>query len=463
VLIKVKLPSPGISMKIVVPTLTVDIEDGFTNDLLNREYFGESLYSLITRSTDELVIALDGKWGEGKSTFVKMWQGLLRKNGVPSIYIDAFQSDYTEDAFISIAGAITNYVESNSSNKKEKTDFKEKAKKVGVRLLAWSAKIGVKAATLGAIQDTEISALNDIKEDIAKNVSDELEELVKERLNTHSKEVELIQSFRSSLSEIPATLNGNESNRLVIIIDELDRCKPTFSVEILEKIKHLFSVKNIVFLLVMNKNQLEESIKSVYGQNIDSHTYLQKFINVEVNLPKQSTDRYKNDIDIYSSKLLELHEIETWGEDRNILETLKPLAKHFNLSLIELEKVFTNISIIYASSKSNHLRLIPIILLISILKVIKPHIFQKLLNNSINYSELCSAINYNEHNDIGNNQDLSFTMTWVKHCILTDSEYQALESNDRVKQMGSALWNYNISRDKVISFFCEQLSLIRVL
>jgi predicted KAP-like P-loop ATPase len=260
-------------MKLVTPSLVVDGSDGFRNDVLQRQQFGDALSNLVTRSTDELVISLDGKWGEGKTTFVKMWQGLLRENGIPSIYIDAFQNDYTEDAFISIASAITSYVDQHSIEDQKSSNLKEKARKVGVRLLSWTAKIGIKAATLGIIKESDIDALSEIGEDVAADTSETIADLVKERLSAHDKETELIRSFRDALSDMPATIMDNSSGRLVIIIDELDRCKPSFAVEVLEKIKHLFSVKNIVFILVMHKQQLEEAIRSVYGSNIDAHTY----------------------------------------------------------------------------------------------------------------------------------------------------------------------------------------------
>lgn len=235
-------------MKLVTPSLAVEDSDGFRNDVLQRQQFGDALSNLVTHSTDELVISLDGKWGEGKTTFVKMWQGLLKEKGIPSIYIDAFQNDYTEDAFISIASAITAYVDQHSAESQKSSAFKDKAKKVGVHLLSWTAKIGIKAATLGIIKESDIEALSEIGNDVAADTSETIADLVKERLSAHSKETELIQSFRESLSDLPANLRDNRSSRLVIVIDELDRCKPSFAVEVLEKIKHLFSVKNVVFL-----------------------------------------------------------------------------------------------------------------------------------------------------------------------------------------------------------------------
>lgn len=450
-------------MKLVTPSLVVEDSDGFKNDSLQRQQFGGALSNLVTRSTDELVISLDGKWGEGKTTFVKMWQGLLKEKGIPSIYIDAFQNDYTEDAFISIASAITSYVDKHSVEAEKSSDFKDKAKKVGVRLLSWTAKIGIKAATLGVIKESDIDALSEIGEDVAADTSETIADLIKERLSAHDKETELIRSFRESLSDLPATLMGNSSGRLVIIIDELDRCKPSFAVEVLEKIKHLFSVKNVAFLLVMHKQQLEEAIRSVYGINIDAHTYLQKFINVETSIPKRVNDRHSNDIDLYIKKLLELHEITTWGDNRSIVDCLIPLAQHFNLTLRQLEKVFTNLAIIYSTSGENHLRLVPVIVFIAVVKVVSPRIFSDLLLGKISFSSLCEQLEIRELNEgERGKRKLFWVMNWIRFSMLTESEYQGINASDPIKEFGRSLWEYSVDREQLLPIFCQKLSMFIV-
>lgn len=426
-------------MKLVTPSLVVSESDGFKNDVLQRKPFGEALSNLVERSTDELVISLDGKWGEGKTTFVKMWQGLLKEKGIPSVYIDAFQNDYTDDAFISIASAITSYVDLHSEGAGKK-DFKEKAKKVGLRLLSWGAKVSIKAATLGVIKEADLEALGSIGEDAATDMSEAAAELINARLSAHTEESQLIQSFRESLSEIPAQLKENTSGRLVVIIDELDRCRPSFAVEILEKIKHLFSVENVVFVLVIHKEQLEEAIKCVYGQNIDAHTYLQKFINIETAIPKKITDRYSNDLKAYSQRLFKLHELETWGDERNILDAIEPLARQFSLSLRQLEKVFTNLAVLYSTSGENHLRLVPVIVFISVIKVVKPRAYEKILLGKISYAELCTEIGIGVL-DEGDSQErtLFLIMSWIRFSMLTEAEYRQVDSDDIIKGFGNSL------------------------
>ncbi|OIR24956.1 KAP family P-loop NTPase fold protein [Bathymodiolus thermophilus thioautotrophic gill symbiont] len=449
-------------MKIVTPPLVIEKSDAFKNDVLNRKAYGKALLNLVRQSSDELVISLDGKWGEGKSTFVKMWQGLLSEDKIPSIYIDAFANDYLDDAFIPVASAITVFVEENieKDSAKKVTDLKNKAKRIGGKLLSLSTKVAIKAASLGVIKETELSELNDIKNDFSKGSSSLLENIIEEHLASHSKDITLIEEFRELLSEIPSKLKDTNQNPLVIIIDELDRCKPSFAIEMLEKIKHLFSVKNVVFILVMHKEQLEESVRCIYGKNIDAHAYLQKFINIETKLPKQKTDRYTNDLKSYSGKLFQLHELETWGDDQNIVYVLEPLTNHFDLSLRQLEKVFTNLSLLYGIREKDHFRVIPIIVFLAVIKVVKPQIFDKLLHQKISYSDVCHEINLSSNEE---QKGLHWLMNLVRYALLSTEEFGELDSKDEIKNPNnSPIRRYDIKREELIPFFAQQLSMFIV-
>jgi hypothetical protein len=464
-LIWLKISKQGNIMRIITPPLVVEENDSFKNDALGRETYGKALLNLIERSDDELVISLDGKWGEGKTTFVKMWQGLLSEAKIPNLYIDAFSNDYVDDAFISVASAITSYAEANISQDNSETlsELKSKAKKVGGQLLSWSAKIGIKAATLGVIKDSDLEELKDIKDDLAKGLSGVIGDFIEERLSSHTRDVAQIQSFRELLSKLPSQLKINLENRsnkpLVIIIDELDRCKPTFAVEVLEKIKHLFSVKHIVFVLVMHKEQLGESVKCVYGKNIDAHTYLQKFISLETSIPKRIDEGFSYDLSRYCRKLMDLHELETWGENQLIIDRIMPLANHFNLSLRQLEKVYTNLALFYASTPKSDLRFEPIIVFLSVIKVINPKIFGNLLLRRISYGEVCNELGLNNLDEARENEKrLIHTMNWVRYCLLTDQEFNALPEQDRIKDCGSSLSLCSVGREQLIPIFAQQFS-----
>ena len=262
---------------------------------------------------------------------------------------------------------------------------------------------------------------------------------------------------------MPVTLKKGDSEvkPLVIVIDELDRCRPTYAVSLIEKIKHLFSAKNIVFVLVLNLQQLEESIKGIYGQNIDAHTYLQKFINIETTLPKKIEDRSLSDLGKYAEKLLELHEIETWGDSRLIIKCLEPIANHNNLSLRQLEKVFVNIALLYSSSSENHLRLVPVIVFISTIKVVNLSLFQRLLHRKVTYNEVLSEMNLSDPIESDNDR-FNWMMKWIKYSLLTDGQLSIADDKNELDGLGRSLWQYNLDRENVIPYFAQQLSMILV-
>ncbi|QDF75041.1 MULTISPECIES: KAP family P-loop NTPase fold protein [Shewanella] len=452
-------------MNIVTPTIILEDNESFEQDLLDRRNFCQSLLNLISKSSDELVISLNGEWGVEKTTFVKMWQGMLTQDQVPNIYIDAFANDYIDDAFISVASAIMAYIETNAvkPNDEKLKNFNKKARQVGVQLLSWTAKVGIKAATLGAIKDSDIEELKDIKSDLAKGLSTVVGDFVGERLASHKQDVEVLQSFKKLLSEMPSLLSQDGNKPFVIIIDELDRCKPTYAVELIEKIKHLFSVKNVVFILVMHRKQLEEAVKCVYGSNIDAHTYLQKFINIETSIPKKSGNLRDTDIARYNRRLFDLHQIETWGDNSHLVESIEALAKHFDLSLRQLERVYTYLAVFYASSAQNQFRLVPIISFLAVIKVIKPDLYEALSHQKLTYEELCNKTELSEYLQEDNYiRKLKFIAMWLKFSLITKEQFAQLEENDRIIHFDQSLWAYNLEREQIIPFFINKLNMFNV-
>ena len=81
---------------------------------------------------------------------------------------------------------------------------------------------------------------------------------------------------------------------IVIFVDELDRCRPTYSIEILEVIKHFFETKGCVFLVATDTEALQHSIRSVYGDRFDAETYLKRFFGRKIRLPEVSILEYLN-------------------------------------------------------------------------------------------------------------------------------------------------------------------------
>lgn len=117
-------------------------------------------------------------------------------------------------------------------------------------------------------------------------------------LNGLTKEEELLSSItpindlKERIAEIIDALT--EEKKIVVIIDELDRCKPTFAVELLEVLKHYFSNEKLSFMVCSNKSELSHTVKQYYGQNFNGFGYLDRFIDLEYNLPSPNTTSYLN-------------------------------------------------------------------------------------------------------------------------------------------------------------------------
>ncbi len=258
-------------MQLIVPPLNISDNDGFLSevDIFNRKPFGESLLNLIKNTDDELVLALDAPWGEGKSTFVKMWQGLLNQECIPHIYFDAFENDYQQDPFLAISSQIYELID--KGDKDTHKEFKEKATSALKVVGRVGLRIGIKALTAGVLDETILEDTGNIK-DASKEASDLVDNYLSNQLTKAKDDRQNLQTFKEYLSSLSEKMGGG--NPVIFIIDELDRCKPKFALSLIESIKHLFCVPKITFILVMNRNQLEEAVRCEYGNGVDATKYL---------------------------------------------------------------------------------------------------------------------------------------------------------------------------------------------
>lgn len=152
---------------------------------------------------------------------------------------------------------------------------------------------------------------------------------------------------------IPQT-NANLKPPLFIFIDELDRCRPTYAIELLENIKHLFSVPGVVFILATDSDQLGHSIESVYGQGIDAGAYLRRFIDQTYQLPEPSYEQFA---ELLFTKLnMKL----IWTEDNfvkgvskiTVPDIFAGCSRMFRLSLREQEQCVSKIRAILMNYKN---------------------------------------------------------------------------------------------------------------
>ena len=373
---------------------------GFTdeNDLFGYCGFADRLTNLVGNIEEPLVLALDGPWGSGKSIFVKQWAGLLRERGAFVIQFDAFGNDYNEDAFLAISAEI--YAAAKKAlvgNESKKRRYLNKAKKAGVVLAPIALRVAARASTAGLLSLEDVEAGGEALQAAVKALGNEtaktVEKVISERLRKASEEREALEAFREALSELARTMaeqraGDGEAFPLVFIIDELDRCRPPFALSVIERIKHLFSVPHVCFVLVTHLPQLEQAAQGLYGTTLDAHTYLEKFYHLRVVLPenREQPDRKRS---AYIQHLWDALRIRFPAQDHGniVYEELLALATSHDLSLRTLERIMTHIALVCAAVGSRSLIVPPIVAGLCVMRQTHPELYEKARRMALTWEE----------------------------------------------------------------------------
>jgi len=339
-------------MKIKPQKLNIPEGDPFKEDILEREESAKILTQFISTIKEPYVLAIDSPWGTGKTTFIQMWAQSLKNDGYPCIHINAWENDFSDDPLVSLIGEI----DAGIKDIKPEKDFQTKAKESFVKVIKFGAKLTKKAipiavkTTTAGILDTDVAcetALSELSETIARDA-----------IKKYSKDKATIKEFKESLSKFVEDISptDDKGNRkpLVLFIDELDRCRPDFAIELLEKAKHFFNIDNIIFVLAIDKEQLGHSIRSMYGVGMNVDGYLRRFIDLEYSLPEPSTEAF-------CSALFNKLELTKFFEERmpfkskndqaNLFAILTKLFKVFNLSLRDQEQCISRLSIVLRTTE----------------------------------------------------------------------------------------------------------------
>ncbi|WP_227548523.1 P-loop NTPase fold protein [Acinetobacter sp. ANC 4173] len=267
-----------------------NIETAWEGDLWGRERLGIQLTNYVDRLQCGAVLALDARWGEGKTWFVRHWQKHLEDENHNVIYLDAFANDYLDDPFLVVTSEITNTLSKDKKTKSKVKKLIDLSASVGTALLPSLPKIAltlglhlVGAGFLGGILQQGYENAQDEVDKLSDETSDRIKESIQEKIAGHEAEKKTLEAFKKHLAQTVEKLD----KPLVFIIDELDRCRPDFAIRLIERIKHFFDIPRIVFVLVMDKKQFLKVVCHNYGYDEKlGEEYLDKFVDFSINLPK---------------------------------------------------------------------------------------------------------------------------------------------------------------------------------
>lgn len=312
-------------------------ENPFAKDLLMRKQYADVLTQIVKHAEDGFTLSINADWGYGKTTFVKMWEAMLQSNEYKTIYFNAWESDFVADPMMALIDGLRNGFETEDLPK----EHLQKVKafwKTATKLVQLVPQYRIVGEIAEAIQE----GIGECTED-----NDELQKCTSIK--------QLVYTFRKQLSDFAKTID--EQKQLIVFVDELDRCRPDYAVQMLERIKHFFAIDNIIFVLSIDKTVICESIKSIYG-DINTEGYLRRFIDLEFDLPEP-------DIDLFAKTLFEQKEIGKYfttyydaisGEQRDerLKSTLIDCFLSQSTSLRDVEKYYSRLEIILNSQSLPH-------------------------------------------------------------------------------------------------------------
>ena len=260
-----------------------------------REEEIQAIRKIIEKSedlfTDDVAkaIAINSPWGTGKTKFIdSLIEDLKNDNNIKVIKFNAWESDYFEHPILpltkSIVTSIRNSSNTNDGLKGRIDDFLEVEGN-------WKALVGIaKIISNSFLGKVKLDTVKEVAEFIYnENISD-TKKLEKQINRLNNVQYDLIASIRNFFSAISASI---ENGKIVVLIDELDRCRPNFAIELLEVVKHLYSPsKNIIFIFSVDMEQIKHSIATIYGVNMDSYGYLRRFFTYILDLPEIPLDSY---------------------------------------------------------------------------------------------------------------------------------------------------------------------------
>ncbi|MFT5061849.1 MAG: hypothetical protein ACI9AX_002180 [Polaromonas sp.] len=256
------------------------------DDPLDRAASGKALSGLVERIEDPMVIALDGGWGTGKSWFLKRWVGQHRldyPDQARTVYFDAFAHDYLDDPLVAVMGVLIAELEPDSAAEKDTwTKIKTAAWKLRKPAARIALAVGTGGATEvgGAAPDEGAKALGKLATETADNFWDK-----------EASRRDAMEEFGAALKALTLSVGEEGTPRkLVIVVDELDRCRPDYALSLLEVIKHFFAVDHVHFVLGVNLAELENMVRVRYGTQEGAALYLQKFVTLTMELPEQTSE-----------------------------------------------------------------------------------------------------------------------------------------------------------------------------
>ncbi|MBC3778735.1 P-loop NTPase fold protein [Pseudomonas sp. SWRI99] len=256
----------------------------WADDFMARKTSADFLTKYLLANSHVRVLNVNSAWGAGKTFFLERWAKELSEEHI-CVCFNAWESDYASEPLIALMAALQQQLLDSTS-----LDSTEVGKSV-IHVTSNLIKKSVPLIARGLLMRTVGVDFNEL---IGEGGGEAAGKLVEELVAEQAGAAKSVQDFKQALLEgfAQARENKNKKAPVFIFIDELDRCRPTYAIELLERIKHFFDLDDCKFVIASDSTQLAHSIKVVYGQTFSSENYLKRFFDSEFSLDNRDIYRF---------------------------------------------------------------------------------------------------------------------------------------------------------------------------
>jgi hypothetical protein len=427
--------------------MNISTSPSWSGDVMNRHVVAGFIYTVIqkrqlsTKTTGSICMALDGDWGSGKSFFIERWVKDLKRDGHAVIRFDAWKNDLSDEPLVGLLATLQTETRKFFSTLDVETKVTRKIERQGKKVIDKAKSVLIPASIEVAKGVASRWITREAAEAVSKLIGDEesqpkeknglfseksIEKVFDKVLDNHVKKQKAIADFTKELAQLATDLEtlGKKNLPIYICIDELDRCRPTYAITLLEGVKHLFNAKGVCFVFSTNLAQLSESVKAVYGPGFNGHMYLKRFFDFDYQLPPPDNRAFAEllikgsiiehrptfgGIPVDGSHVSEPHVTQA--------ESFSLIASVFGLDLRSQQQVFTKAEAAASALPEQHIIHLLYLFGLASIHHKNPDAFNSLDKNAKSFSEITSGLikenisfNFTYHDRSGSQQTGSSTV-----------------------------------------------------
>jgi hypothetical protein len=358
----------------------LDLKELWAGDLYGRKEIADQFCGLLKTTRQSTTIGVSAPYGYGKTFFLTRLREQIKAEGGWAIYVNAWEYDYLDNPLIAILDSLKSALSDLPNKKKSKIVVQQLAKSAAPAIAKMAAKRGL-GLILGEGNASDVlEAAGDISKDA---IEKSLEQLLKD----HPTQA-ILQNLRDEIAKIVREniKSGQTYGALFIIVDELDRAKPSYSVGFMESVKHLLHVPGVVLIIGCDRQVFATSARHQFGQSLPIEGYIRRLFDYWIDLPRPESKKYiqycADSLGIITDGLVNIEDIDYDASLNTYSEYFRFGSLGQSLSLRMVEQAVCQLNIYLRTVEKGRWRHIAAVGFLQALSEANPELFERYVHSA---------------------------------------------------------------------------------